>query len=482
MPKKSKRHTTPEFVESDASLSSEDECGSPLAHSSPKFTYSLNGIVPPRPSPLVLLRRCDEQLSKGGDNCKSVQDGMTRLEGRILPERSPRTSPASAMRLDLDHEAGAEATPSTPQAPDAATPVLGFSQAIAELRALLASWETLDTPKPPQLCRASPLLNTLEALWDSQSADIGELRARVLARGKKRGKNKKTQTEEHHTLHETIEELPPHPPTSTGDLLPVASGRKPSYAEATSRTVPQPILVYPKEGAPIDKVDSFLAQKLGKCHVRHIEDIKRIRRKGIAIFCRNENTREELAQQLKENLEVKEQVDLVQPKPIVPKVIIYNLRDDVDEDSDVCQSLANHFDLQNREIRFKFRLKARKAGYHHSVVEVPRAALEHILEKGYIIHSWSRHRLALFVDLRRCSWCQDIGHSARFCHRSEPTCARCARGHETKNCEYDDVFCILCYEFNKRTGERIDTYHDARNKECPQYCAKASAFRARLGV
>ena len=75
------------------------------------------------------------------------------------------------------------------------------------------------------------------------------------------------------------------------------------------------------------------------------------------------------------------------------------------------------------------------------------------------------HRVVPFVPpIKRCTHCQQLGHSKQECRRKQPRCGKCGKGHTTSDCKETHHFCVNCHQ-----------PHPAYDRQCPEIAVRRTA-------
>ena len=110
--------------------------------------------------------------------------------------------------------------------------------------------------------------------------------------------------------------------------------------------------------------------------------------------------------------------------------------------------------------QFELRFKAgpRNRNIEHHVAEVSPMIRKVLLGKGRVYMDFTFHSVKCYVVVARCLKCQDMGHPAKYCKRSNASCSHCGeQDHLKMTVRRRFIPCM------------IKTKTCADRKECPTY-------------
>ncbi len=209
-----------------------------------------------------------------------------------------------------------------------------------------------------------------------------------------------------------------------------------------------------------------------------IKKFKNIANNSVLIECNSNDECESLKNKINENLNEKCEANI--PEKKLPKLIIYNVFHETDENefSEMLinrnEKIKNFIDNNvNEKITFKFMLKAKNPLFKHAVIEVTPELRKIIINLRKINVMLSRCDVEDFISIMRCFNCLGFGHLKKNC-TNNLTCSQCAGSdHSHKECQSraNHKTCINCKKYNERIKNpnaiKHDINHDALYSECP---------------
>ncbi|GBO27309.1 hypothetical protein AVEN_145100-1 [Araneus ventricosus] len=240
------------------------------------------------------------------------------------------------------------------------------------------------------------------------------------------------------------------------------------------------ILLYPAVPYPNDStagnrnpetksMRELLSSKLNSTTEKiKIKSYRRIKNKGLAVDCENDEEIQKLIDKIQKSDELKEKIVHKEPKKRRPRCIIYNIPKDTTE-QEVIDTIELATECDRNSIEFPLKLKGRKEGYQHWVVDLPTPAFFTLEAAGKLVMNWSIYRIKEFFSVRRCFSCQSFGHLQRNCKSKRKFCAYCSKNHDTRDCTSSYPVCINCDESNDKDGTDHDIRHSAADHNCPSY-------------
>ncbi|XP_063629160.1 uncharacterized protein LOC134800606 [Cydia splendana] len=95
-----------------------------------------------------------------------------------------------------------------------------------------------------------------------------------------------------------------------------------------------------------------------------------------------------------------------------------------------------------------------------------------LIQQQRVYINWSSCPVRDFTLLTLCYFCQQYGHSAKFCRDTEPTCGHCgSSGHSSKKCARSEASkCATCQRFKKPSNHKTgDDQWPARKNAQTRY-------------
>ncbi|GBN71740.1 hypothetical protein AVEN_219856-1 [Araneus ventricosus] len=190
-------------------------------------------------------------------------------------------------------------------------------------------------------------------------------------------------------LHVLESFLPEKPTTeniqsseSTADMHPETNAEK-------VKKGPHTVLLYPaqntdEQGAERNKASSvkhFLESSIHPLKDKiKIKDVRKIRNQGLAVDCEDDCDVQKILSSIQNQEELKRNITHVQPKGKLPKVIFYNIPNDIKE-PELTEVIRLRSGVADETIKVKFKLKGRREGTSHWVVETSPSTF-HLLTKN----------------------------------------------------------------------------------------------------
>jgi hypothetical protein len=117
-------------------------------------------------------------------------------------------------------------------------------------------------------------------------------------------------------------------------------------------------------------------------------------------------------------------------------------------------------------------MKNKKGGeYFNLIIEVNPKTYRKIMaiEDAKINFDFYRCKVFDALHVRRCLKCCSLdGHTAKDCDK-EIVCFKCSGNHKSNACTKGVLKCINCDAANRKFNLKLDTAHNALERECPAY-------------
>ncbi|KAF8786034.1 hypothetical protein HNY73_011510 [Argiope bruennichi] len=166
---------------------------------------------------------------------------------------------------------------------------------------------------------------------------------------------------------------------------------------------------------------------------------------------------DQLKRTIESNDSLKKNITVRLPGKRLPSLIIYDLPNDT-TNKDVQTALKAYTNMQE-DMRLRFKMKGRREGTSHWVLETPGEVLHTLKQLKKIPINWSMYQMKEFFHVKRCSTCQAYGHTAfsKECKFTTPFCGCCGYRHHSRSCRSEDSNCINCYESNRLRAQDVST-------------------------
>jgi hypothetical protein len=221
-----------------------------------------------------------------------------------------------------------------------------------------------------------------------------------------------------------------------------------------------------------------------------VNSIKNNKRGEAIIKCPDKQSAEKLKNVIKEKLCDKVIIKEKEEKLHRLECVIYKNGEEFDEDNTSLQeNLIEVNELKHYVPDYKLRVvtkfETRNKNAVVLIIDVNQQTHNYLMitkQETLKIHTWLSVRVRKHVNIKICSRCQGYGHTRKFCRMEKPYCRKCARDHETKDCDShrDDICCAQCYYRNEKTeGLNLDTCHYTHDRECPIYQSYRAAVEKR---
>lgn len=207
----------------------------------------------------------------------------------------------------------------------------------------------------------------------------------------------------------------------------------------------------------------------------NVNGISKTSSNGIAVKCGDDESVEKLIDEIKEKFG--ENVNLIKPKKVTPRVKILRVNDpEDDDDAFVSQIKARNDSLKSSTIKVIRREATRRRGQiidgvFNMVLEIDDESYEKIMEEKKVKHHFEVYNVVDSIYIRRCYNCWGFNHHRADCVH-DLACAKCAGPHETSKCESGLKKCVNCVKFNERTKSSLDINHDVWSNQCGVYKMK----------
>ncbi|XP_067128374.1 uncharacterized protein [Centruroides vittatus] len=174
-----------------------------------------------------------------------------------------------------------------------------------------------------------------------------------------------------------------------------------------------------------------------------------------------------------------DKIKLVEKGKKSPKIILYNvptdseeqdlLKDIYNQNTKLQEGISEQEFLESTKISHSFHPKG---GNHrtHTVLSVRPDIRNKFMQQGRIYLGWCSIVIDDYIDITRCYNCTGFGHTSYRCTERQ-RCTHCTKKHKFKECPNleKDPICSNCKKHNKTVPENkaLPTDHNAFDKGCP---------------
>lgn len=228
------------------------------------------------------------------------------------------------------------------------------------------------------------------------------------------------------------------------------------------------LIVKSKNKQPAESVKQLLKSKVNPAEIKvGINTLKTLRDGRLLIESSSRNEIEVLSSNIISKCG--EEVEVNIPKLRRPRLIMYNIPDDITIDNAAGRIAEQNpeLNLNSEDIQPKF-CYTTKSNKKNLVVEVS-PQVRHELLQTKIKLGWLIFKAQDYIAATRCFKCSRYNHRYREC-RGEDTCPFCAGAHKMKECTVSakQYKCINCVTYNKHTrNAKICENHSSLDKSCP---------------
>lgn len=106
-----------------------------------------------------------------------------------------------------------------------------------------------------------------------------------------------------------------------------------------------------------------------------------------------------------------------------------------------------------------------------AIIETDIKSYENIIKIGKLNIEFERCRVFPYVKITRCFKCQEYGHIAKYCKKSEHICGKCGEAHKSDDCTSETIKCANCVYAKDvlKINLDIDVNHYSWSYKCPVY-------------
>ncbi|GBN48207.1 hypothetical protein AVEN_259155-2-1, partial [Araneus ventricosus] len=134
-----------------------------------------------------------------------------------------------------------------------------------------------------------------------------------------------------------------------------------------------------------------------------IDNIKKIKSKGLAITLATSEESKKLIEEISNNASLKSKVSIKFPKKRHPSVIVYNINSQIEE-SEIQEALRKHTQLE-KDLTLRFKFKGTSPDNQNWVFEAPAAEFSKLAKINKIPLRRKIHRIGESFHYKRCNFC-----------------------------------------------------------------------------
>ncbi|GBN59800.1 hypothetical protein AVEN_211748-1 [Araneus ventricosus] len=254
---------------------------------------------------------------------------------------------------------------------------------------------------------------------------------------------------------------------------PSSSSAAASYADALKRVPPSKrkaknvSLVFAKnKETSSEEVKETLLKALAPSKIKIvIRNVKKLAKGGVAIECDSVKGTESILNEINTNQQLSNTFEAKTPAKRLPRIVIYDVDEAVQKEEFVTMLISQNEGIREQDIKSSFKLKSKKAGKFHWVIETQTKTFHSLLRRKTIFFEWHRLSIREFLRPTRCYKCNRFGHISTNCQHTE-TCPHCGEeGHKKPKCK-NEAKCINCTEANLKYKLNHEIIHAATDPCC----------------
>lgn len=101
----------------------------------------------------------------------------------------------------------------------------------------------------------------------------------------------------------------------------------------------------------------------------------------------------------------------------------------------------------------------------NAIIEFDTATAENVPNMKPFSIAWDMCNTYSYIRINRCFKCLGFNHQAKDC-KNKIACSKCGGAHKVEDCSSDEMACVNCMEYVKKSNENIDTKHHAFAYKC----------------
>lgn len=177
-----------------------------------------------------------------------------------------------------------------------------------------------------------------------------------------------------------------------------------------------------------------------------------------------------------------EELEAVAGKRRNPRIIIFNIAEDISIENVVEALLAQNKELDGaaQEVKPIFQFYDKKKN-KNIVVEINSSVRKQLIGKKIKL-GWNMCNWQDYIKVSRCFKCSKYNHRAQNC-KGIQTCPKCAGDHGVKDCKAnaEELRCINCINYLKHNKDcQLDVNHSALDVNCPCHLTALRRYQTNI--
>lgn len=223
-------------------------------------------------------------------------------------------------------------------------------------------------------------------------------------------------------------------------------------------------LIYPNNESESENTREEVKRNINLVNLgMGIKRVKKINKGGILMELDNNVDYDKLEVEILTNENLRENYTIKKTTKLKPKIIVYDVHDELDDD-EIVTSIAAQNDLpMDTEIKIEFSMKGKRG--RNIIISLNPEPFKQLIKRGKINLKWSRYNVREFIKPIQCFNCYRYGHLAKYCKNKSKCRNCCSEEHQTDDCQ-EDTHCLNCHQYNSRFNTKHDTHHNVRDRSC----------------
>lgn len=255
-----------------------------------------------------------------------------------------------------------------------------------------------------------------------------------------------------------------------------------SYANVIKSAMKLPVVVKPKEKKQNSEVTREDITKNISFKDVKASGLKKIRDGGIVINCQSHAETVKISQIVQNK--VGDKYSVVIPELRKPRLKLMNVYDEMSNEEIVENIKAQNELLNNAEVIIKAVInKSKNKNIKYKlfdvIIEVNQETYDILKMMQYINLGWSKCRVVEHFYVKRCYNCCGFNHIAKDC-TNKKACGKCGGEHDKDKCKSRGTKCINCYTMCEKYKLKLNTNHEAFDKNCEMYKRKIKILQDKI--